>query len=132
MRIFQKSDRLKIRFQLYVQANPEMLAIEVVSANGSRCVQIQIDKKGSLLAKNGMQPLSHVSEIPLHQWIHLEFDINARKQRYHIRMDEKTIAENFGFAAAEKPERIIFRTGVYRLQDDVQEYKSGRFCTRLG
>ena len=125
VRVFQKSDRLTIRFQLYVEANPEMLAIEVVSANGSRCVQMRIDKNGSLLAKNGMHPISQVSAIPSRKWMQVEVDINAKKQRYHIRIDEKAIAKNFGFAAAEKPERIIFRTGAYRLQDDVQEHKSG-------
>jgi hypothetical protein len=125
VRVFQQSDLLTIRFQLYVEANPEIFEMEVVSAKGSRCVQMQIDGNGSLLVNNSVDPVSQVSEIPSCKWIQIEISINAPEERYHVRIDAKTTVENFQFAAAEKPERIIFRTGPYRLQDDVQEYKSG-------
>lgn len=125
VRVFQKSNRLKIGFQLYVEANPEMLAIDVVSANGARCMQMEVDKTGSLLVKKGSQPLSQVSTIESQQWTLFEIDINASKKRFSIKIDDKTIVKNMDFAATGEPERIVFRTGKYRLQDDVQEYKSG-------
>ena len=125
VRVFQKADRLAIRFQLYVEANPEMLAIEVVAANGSRCVQMQVDKNEGLLAKNGDESMSQIAKLASQKWTQFEISINAKKQNYSIKIDDKIIAKKVGFAAKGTPERILFRTGKYRLQDDVQEYKSG-------
>ena len=125
VRVFKKTDQLTIQFKLYVEANPEILAIEVVSAKGSRCVQIQLDQDGSLLAKMGDNALSKVSEFTTQKWMQVKIDIDAEKQQYHLKIDEKIIAKKIKFAATGKPERILFRTGVYRLQNDVQKYKSG-------
>jgi hypothetical protein len=108
-----------------VEAHPEILAIEVVTAKGSRCVQLQVDKTGNLLAKNGDEPISKISPCKITNWMPMEIDIDAKKQQYHIQLGNKTVAKNYQFTAAGKPERIIFRTGAYRLQDDVTEYKSG-------
>jgi hypothetical protein len=125
VRVFQKAERASICFDLYVEANPEQLAIEVVSANGARCVQARIEKDGSLIAQNG-QSFMHTSAVPSGQWIQVEIDIDAPKQCYDMRIDGTTVAENHAFAAEGQPERIIFRTGDYRLYDNgVQKYKSG-------
>ena len=124
VRVFQKTDRLTIRFQLYIEANPEILAIEVVAADGARCVQMQVDKNKHLLAKNGDAAMSQVAKLACKKWAQFEININAKKQNYSIKIDSNTIAKKLGFAVQGTPERILFRTGKYRLQDDVQEYKS--------
>ena len=125
VRVFPKSDKVKIQFGLYIESNKEMLAIEVVSATGARCVQMGVDKKGVLLAKNGSQPLSQVSTVEYNKWVQLEISINVHEKNFNIKMDNKKIEKNVDFAASGEPERLIFRTGRYRLQDNVQEYKSG-------
>jgi hypothetical protein len=125
VRVFQKSEKLTIQFHLFIESNPEVLAVEVVSSNGARCIQTELDTKGNLLVKNGNDSLSKLSSLDLGKWIWIEFNINARKNWYNIRIDEKTVGEKIKFAVEDKPERIVFRTGKYRLTDDVQKYKSG-------
>jgi hypothetical protein len=125
VRVFQPAEKNRIRFKLFIESNPEILAMEVVTANGARCVQTRLDTDGKLLAKNGIESLAEVSVLESGKWIPVEFDIHAKKQWYHIRVNEETVAEKVKFSAEGIPERIIFRTGKYRLTDDVQKWKSG-------
>jgi hypothetical protein len=125
VRVFQKSDRQSIRFQLYVAAKPGILAMEIVAANGARCVQMLRDEFGMLMVKNGDQPLSRVSAVPVGKWVEVQIDIDAPSQSTSIRIDGNRVARDYRFSAEGRPERFVFRTGAYRLQDEVQEYKSG-------
>jgi hypothetical protein len=125
VRVFQKSEELTIQFQLFIESNPEIFAIEVVSVNGARCIQTELDTEGNLHAINGNNNLSKISSLGLKKWISLEFDIHAEEMWYQIRINGEMIGEKIKFATKGKPERIIFRTGKYRLTDDVRKYKSG-------
>ena len=125
VRVFQKTEKVKIQFELYIESNPEILAIEIVSANGARCIQTKLDVEGNFLAKNGKDSLSIVSGIELGKWIQVEFEINAKNNLFTLNIDGKKVSEKTAFSANDKPERIVFRTGKYRLTDDVQKWKSG-------
>jgi hypothetical protein len=125
VRVFQKADKARIQFQLFIESNPEILAIEVVSATGARCIQTELDTKGNLRAKNGNESLSVLSGLEPGKWISVEYDINAKKNQYALIIDGRTVAEKLRFSADDRPERIVFRTGEYRMTDDVQKYKSG-------
>ena len=125
VRVFEKSSRIRIEFRLYVEANPEILAIEVVAAKGARCVQLEVDQEGRLLAKDGEQEMSPVSTVEMKTWMKVAIEIDAGEQRYSLKVDDEAIAEDLSFAAEGEPERILFQTGKYRLEDDVREYKSG-------
>jgi hypothetical protein len=125
VRVFQKSDKNKIQFELFIESNHEILAIEVVSANGARCLQTELDVKGNMKAKNGSDNLSFVSALKLGKWISVEFDINGKTASYSLKIDGEKVADKFNFSANDMPERIVFRTGKYRLTDDVQKWKSG-------
>ncbi|WP_297088128.1 hypothetical protein [uncultured Draconibacterium sp.] len=125
VRVFQKSNRLKIEFQLFIEANPEMLAVEIVSANGNRCVQTKIDVDGILKAKNGTNGFSNVLALNSGKWISFEFGINAVEKTFDLFVNGEFVAGKYDLSNDGIPERIIFRTGEYRLTDDVQKWKSG-------
>jgi hypothetical protein len=125
VRVFQPSEKITIKFNLFIESNPAILAMEVVSANGARCIQTELDAKGNLLVKNGSDSLSKISSLESGMWILVEFNIHAKKKRYAIKVNGETVGEKIKFAAEDTPERIIFRTGKYRLTDDVQKWKSG-------
>jgi hypothetical protein len=125
VRVFQKSEKTHIQFQLYIEKNPEILAMEIVSAKGARCIQTELDTQGSFRAKNGQDSLSAIAAPDQDSWIQMDILIDAAKSRYSIQLDGETIAEDFDFAAEGIPERIVFRTGRYRLTDNVQKWKSG-------
>jgi len=125
VRVFQKSEKVNIKFDLFVESNAEILAIEIVAGNGARCIQTQLDKKGVFRAKNGEKALTATTSAVLGKWVPVEFGIDTDKNKYYVRLNGKKIVENYKFATNGQPERIVFRTGKYRLTDDVQKYKSG-------
>ena len=60
------------------------------------------------------------------KWHAFEIQIDAQQRRFSINLGGKAIVESASFSSESGiPERIVFRTGQYRLTDDVQEYKSG-------
>jgi len=126
VRVFHKADQQTLSFNLYVKTSSELLDIEVVGAKGERLVQTRIDKDRKLLVKKGMNDYSSVGLLEAGNWYAFEIMLDAQKRRFSINLDGKAIVEDAGFAyETGVPERIIFRTGQYRLTDNVQEYKSG-------
>jgi hypothetical protein len=125
VRIIPKLNRSTISFQLYIENNPEVLGIEIVSGNGARLVQLRCENDGALCVKNGMAQSAKLSDMPVQKWLNFELSIDAEIRHYTIKLNDKVIAKNLMFSDKGHPERIVFRTGEYRLQDDVQEYKSG-------
>ncbi len=125
VRVFEKSDNTTIHFQLFVETHAEILAIEVVAADGSRCIQTQLDVNGAFLVKNGKEDWSSISKFPTGKWVSIELNFNAKQGHYNLLVDGEEVGKKLKFAIEGKPERIVFRTGEYRLTDDVQKFKSG-------
>ncbi len=126
VRVFHKAEQQALSFKLYVKTSNELLDIEVIGAKGERLVQTRIDKDRKLLVKNGTNDYSSARLLEAGRWYAFEFKLDAQKRRFSINLDGKSIVEGAKFSYEEgAPERIIFRTGQYRLTDDVQEYKSG-------
>jgi hypothetical protein len=126
VRVFHKADQQTLSFNLYIKTSNELLDIEVVGAKGERLVQTRIDKDRKLLVKKGMNDYSSYGLLEAGNWFAIEIKLDAQQRRFSINLDGKAIVEDAGFSYdTGVPERIIFRTGQYRLADDVQEYKSG-------
>jgi len=126
VRVFHTADQQTLSFNLYVKASSELLDIEVVGAKGERLVQTRIDTERKLLVKNGTNDYSSAGLLESGKWYAFEIQLDAPKRQFSINLDGKEIIENASFSYdTGVPERIIFRTGQYRLTDDVQEYKSG-------
>lgn len=51
--------------------------------------------------------------------------MNSEKELYSLEMDGKSVFKKMHFAAGGQAERIDFRTGKYRLDRPIQEYKIG-------
>jgi hypothetical protein len=126
VRVFEPADKLILSFDLLVESPAEILAIEVVSAKGERAVQTWIDTDGAFAVKDGAAPLETAVRFQTGRWYALEFALNTTARQYDLRMDGQTVLEGVSYCTSSgRPERIVLRTGPYRLSDDVQEYKSG-------
>ncbi|MBN1765275.1 MAG: hypothetical protein JW860_08470 [Sedimentisphaerales bacterium] len=126
VRVFQKSSNLTLSFDLYVESCVEVLDIEIVTVKGNRLIQTRIDTNRQLLVKNESQPYQIAKLLNAGQWYTLGFQVDASQRRFSVQLDGDSIIKDGSFSASEGlPERIIFRTGPYRLTDDVQKYKSG-------
>ena len=126
VRVFQKANQQTLSFKLYIESSSQILDMEIVSAKGDRLVQSQIDTNQKFLVKNGKGDYSSVAVLDSGKWHGFEIKLDAKKRQFSINLDGKQTMQQWGFSCEQgEPERIIFRTGPYRLTDDVQEYKSG-------
>lgn len=124
VRVFEKADRQSLTFDLWVESPKDVLDIEVLAAKGERLVQLRIDKTAALLAASENENYAPVNKLTPGRWHAFAIDLDAARQAYSLTLDGGRILES-SFIAAGVPERIEFRTGPYRLTDDVQKYKSG-------
>ena len=126
VRVFEPADEVTLSFDLLVESSAEILAIEVVSAKGERAIQTLIDTDGDFAVKDGDAPLKTAVRLQTGRWYALEFVLDTTTRRYDLRVNGKTLLEHVSYCAPSGvPERLVLRTGPYRLSDDVQEYKSG-------
>jgi len=126
VRVFQKADQQMLSFKLFIESPAQILDIEIISAKGDRLLQTRIGMNQEYLAKNGMEDYSSIASLGVGKWYLFEIMLDAEKRQFSVLLDGKQIAQNWAFSCKQgEPERIVFRTGEYRLEDDVQEYKSG-------
>jgi hypothetical protein len=121
MRVFRQSKAARLSFQVRPhQANNATapLEIDVVSANGSRAVALRFDPATRcLLAWNGAKQQS-VRPYSTNQWLRLDLVVDATSRKYTLKADGVDVLTDGAFLeSADSVERIVFRTGEYRLRD---------------
>lgn len=126
VRVFEKTPRQTLSFDVYVESTPQLLDIEIVSAKGNRLVQTRIDKDQQFLVRNQRSDYSIAGKLKTGRWYALSIQLDSSKRQFSIQLDDDTVTQDTAFSEADGvPERIVFRTGPYRLTDDVVEHKSG-------
>lgn len=125
VRVFRVTDRQLLSFELYVESPAQILDIEVVSAKGERLVRMRIDTSDCLL-QNVEGRRIKMAALDIRKWHRFQIALDAKTRRFSVRIDDRYCANDQPFSEPTGvPERIVLRTGPYRLTDDVQEYKSG-------
>ncbi len=120
VRVFEQAGRQAISFDLQVESAAQVLDIEVLGAKGERLVQTRIDTNGALLVGG-----RKIGALKTGRWVSFDITIDNPKQQFSIALDGKALISDAALMAAGAAERIEFRTGDYRLTDDVAKYKSG-------
>jgi len=127
MRPFQPTEKKILSFKLFIEAiSHHHIEIEVVSAEGDRLVLMKIDREVKLQSKNGRRTYAPVTALSLNRWIHVTIKLDTTSRRFDLLIDDKALLDRADFSHhSGTPERIVFQTGPYRLEDKVQKYKSG-------
>lgn len=124
-RVFGQSPRQQISFDLYVESNPEDFYIDICDDKGERLVQSFINSKGIVYAINGPEKSKKIKTASAGKWMTFTFDVNSDDSKYDLYIDGDLCATGYEFSGEGSIERIIFRTGEYRLNNKVGKYKSG-------
>jgi len=122
-RVFARAKQQTVAFDLYTESAHGPLEIDIVTGAGDRLVRLRRED-GGLSANDGTKDVA-VSSLAEGRWYAFEFDLDAEKQVYRLRLNGEVVASDARFGAEGTPERIEFRTGDYRAEDDVQKQKSG-------
>lgn len=121
-RTFAAGEKPVIEFDLKAVNSPQMLEIDVVDAKGTRLARLAYGHNGQF--RHGGEQTSDVG-LRNGKWTHMRIELDAAAKRYCVDAGGCVKAGAVFDAEGGLPERIIFRTGPYRLTDDVSKYKSG-------
>jgi hypothetical protein len=124
-RVFGQAERQTVSFSLYVDSNPEQFQMDICDAKGLRLIKVRIESDGQLFTSDGERESQVTARVPLDRWVELDIDINSKKGEYSLYFEGEEVCKGHQFSANGKAERIDFRTGEYRLDRKIQEYKIG-------
>ena len=120
MRVFPENGLAHLSFQVRAHQKATTsapLEIDVVSSNGTRAVAIALNG-GKITAWNGMTEEEDVRKIPANEWITLELLVDGGRQVYTLKVDGVEVLKNAAFhESTPTVERVVFRTGEFRLRD---------------
>ncbi|HEX5789484.1 MAG TPA: LamG-like jellyroll fold domain-containing protein [Woeseiaceae bacterium] len=125
-RVFAGADRQTLGFELYFDEQNGPLEMDVVTGQGDRLVPMRLER-GSFSVRNPGGSAAGGKELSHGRWHGIEVRLDAPSRTFELLIDGSSILANAPFAgeADGVPERIDFRTGDYRAEDDVQKQKSG-------
>jgi MYXO-CTERM domain-containing protein len=120
-RVFPQTDRARLAFKVrphQVGASSPPLEIDVVSHDGSRAVALALDPAaGKITARDGAKSVA-VASYKASAWIVLELRVSGASQRYSLSVNGAQVLGGAAFLeAAPTVERVVFRTGAFRLRD---------------
>jgi hypothetical protein len=124
-RVFGQAERQVLSFSLYVDSNPEQFQFDICDQQGIRLIQARIESDGQLFTSDGEKGSQISAQVPSDRWVEIDIDINSKKKKYSLYMDGEEVCQGQQFTAPGRAERIDFRTGKYRLNRNIQEYKIG-------
>lgn len=124
-RVFGQAASQRISFEIFIESNPQSLYIDVCDKKGNRLIMCSIDNENTLHVNNGEKQLQKTVEIPKGKWHKIAIEIHTSSADYDIFIHNDIHVSGNKFAGVGNPERIKFRTGEYRLNRKITEYKSG-------
>jgi hypothetical protein len=124
-RVFGQAPQQRVRFSIYVESNPEQFQFDINDPGGARLIRTSIDSEGQLFISDGEKGMQVSARVPMNTWVEMDIDINSEEGKYSLHMDGKEVCKGRQFTTSGMVERIDFRTGEYRLDRKIQEYKTG-------
>ena len=120
-RVFRQGAHARLAFQLRAHqsnATSVPMEIDVVSGNGTRAVALSFNPTNSnIMAWNG-GTLQSVKGYATNRWMSVELAVDAEAQCYSMIVDGSLVITNAAFLEnSGSVERIVFRTGEFRLRD---------------
>jgi len=132
VRVFPETTKAEISFSLRPhQRGHGDFEMEVLNYKGQRPVRIKIEgKSGKIKANNGAD-LSDVASFSPGKWLKFNIAVDTTAGKYDLQLNGKKVVSGASFAETldntDNPykskfttptvERIVFRTGAYRLKD---------------
>jgi hypothetical protein len=132
VRVFPEATKAKISFGLRVaDAGRDSLEIELQNYKGQRPVRIIIEGKNGKITANNGEKLSKIASLSVGKWLKLIIDVDTTAGKYDLTVNGKKVVPGGAFAeaidntgnpykskfATPTVERIVFRTGTWRMKD---------------
>jgi len=114
-RAFPESRNVEISFRVRLQRpGTAVLDVEVQDGRGKRPMRLRLDSNWLMMDAGKVEP-EPIAVAPK-TWISLRLSMDCRAQKYDLCVDGEWVRKEIAFAdSAATLERIIFRTGPYRM-----------------
>ena len=124
-RVFGQAASQLISFELFIESNPQSFYMDICNEKGNRLIKLSIDSKDGVHANNGEKSFQNTTKVQKGEWHKIVVGFNSLSGDYEISINNESYAKGNKFSEEGIPERIEFRTGEYRLNRKITEYKSG-------
>ncbi len=122
-RVFAQAQKQEVSFEFFIESNPQSFYIDVCNKTGNRLIKVTVDNEGTMFL-NGKKNAQNF-RLSEKEWHKINIYFNALTADYNISVDNDFSVSENKFESEGTPERIVFRTGEYRLDTKITEYKSG-------
>ncbi len=120
VRIFPQTQGVRIAFKVRLQPQAGgLLGVEVVDQDGDRPVRLVFDPAVGEIRNNQENTMVRMAPFAANNWYDVVIEVDVVKRLYSVSMDGTTLIEAASLADAkgvESVERLVFRTGEYRLR----------------
>jgi len=131
-RVFPETTKADISFRVRPhQVGHGSLEIDVLNYKGQRPVRIIIDGKSGKILANKAANMIEVASFNARKWLKFNISVDTTTGKYDLKLKKKNIVSGASFAetltntgnpykskfSTPTVERIVFRTGAYRLKD---------------
>lgn len=131
MRVFPSSSLAHLSFQIRAHQTAMTsapLEIDVVSGNGTRALALAFN--GGLMTAWNAKDQPRICRYSANAWIDVEVMVDTRNQVYSVRVDgSEVLTKGPLLEPAAEVERIVFRTGEFRLRDFARRRHTEPFLT---
>jgi hypothetical protein len=88
-------------------------------------IKLSIDSENIVQVSDGNKSQQTTIKLSKQKWHKIIIDFNSISAEYNLFINDEFVVKGNNFAGNGIPERIDFRTGEYRLNRKITEYKSG-------
>jgi hypothetical protein len=125
VRVFNAKQLGFFEMEFFIEEQADDFAIELIGRDGARAIQLKVSSLGDLLAVNQSGEPRSLANLKGKAWHKIRVDYDSEKSQFSVTVNGKHRSNKLDFVVNAVPERLVLRTGDYRMLDDVIEHKSG-------
>tara|TARA_B100001059_G_scaffold221906_1_gene245343 strand:+ start:6004 stop:7833 length:1830 start_codon:yes stop_codon:yes gene_type:complete len=125
VRVLEKKTMNTLSFDLYLETLNAPFFVDLNNSLGQALIRFSVNKNNEIKIEGLRGNKNEKIFLERKQWYPVKIEYNANKASYDITIKNLMRKKDLSFLSKGIPHRIEFRTGFYRLNRKIQEYKSG-------
>ena len=114
-----------ISVDLFIESINDKIYIDITNKIGEKLISLKIDKMDLLNISKITENAKMKVILKKKSWNKLSINYNSKRSVFDILVNDNKVTRSISFLNKGIPQRVEFRTGEYRIERKIQEYKSG-------